>query len=350
MPTGQSLAPGRRHPPGDDPYEGTRARMNGSAAQLNRTARWLMRRAKAARSITSDGPARQAALVVAMLLFATLAVVSLRASNLEAADLDWRILAPTALLGPLVTIGLNASEFRMQGRVVGVHIDRGLAARTSVLASAANLLPIPGAVLVRLTALTAKGVSRADAMWATGLVAQIWAATSALVAAAGFAANGAPLVGGGALLLAFVFAVSAGVTQRRRLPDARVRHFTGIVTVELGIVFVGAARLYLTFVGFGLDVSIGQVAALTVSSVIASAAGVFPGGLGLREGLIGVAGGIVGVDLASTVIVASFDRGTSLLVLGGCAGVLLASDKLRPPSPSAATTAPSARMDPDESN
>lgn len=305
---------------------------------------------KRVRNMASSGRGRNVALVVAMVAFVVLAGASLRSSDLRVADLDWRILGPVALLGPLASIALNAIEFRAQAALVGVRIDAEVATRTSVMASAANLLPIPGAVVVRLAALTSRGVSRVDAGWATAVVAQIWAATSAAIAAIGFLLNDAALIGAGSLTLAAAFAVMARVTQTRRLPDGTSRQYLEIALVEFGIVAVGAARLYLTFLGFDLDVSVGQVAALTVSSVIASAAGIFPGGLGLREGLIGLAGGIVGVDLAATVIVASFDRATSLTVLGLSAGVLIASDKLRAPFPSAASAAPSARMDSDEPN
>lgn len=301
-----------------------RRRLDRARTVATRMGRSLLR----LRAAAGSGAGRQISLTVAALLFVVLALLSVRSADLRLDQVDWWVLGPVSVLGPLATIALNAAEFRSQAHLVSTSVGVGSALRTSVLASGANLLPIPGAVLVRLAALTGKGVSRAAAGWSTAVVGQVWASTSSFIAAIGFATNDLPLVALGALALSAVFGAMAAATQRSRLPEAAPGRVGEIALVELGIVVVGALRLYFTFVGFGLEISPGQVAALTVSAVIASAAGVFPGGLGLREGLIGLTGGMVGVDLADSVVVASFDRVGSLLVLGVAALALLASPRI----------------------
>ena len=61
------------------------------------------------------------------------------------------------LVGVPASIVLNAAEFRIGTQVVGTAIRWRSAFETTILASAANILPLPGGALVRLAAMKAVG-------------------------------------------------------------------------------------------------------------------------------------------------------------------------------------------------
>ena len=91
------------------------------------------------------------------------------------------------------------------------------------------------------------------------------------------------------------------------------------------------ARLTLILAALGYGLSVSDAAALAAAGIVASAAGLFPGGLGLRELLSGVAAGVVGLDPAVGVVVAAVDRLVTLAVLAVVSAVLVATGSTPPP-------------------
>ena len=69
-------------------------------------------------------------------------------------------------------------------------------------------------------------------------------------------------------------------------------------------------------VALGVEVSGGQALALTVSGAIASAAGIFPAGLGLREAMSAGVAALVDLPASVGFVAASIDRVLGLVVLG----------------------------------
>ncbi|NRD90097.1 hypothetical protein C8024_12465 [Sphingopyxis sp. BSNA05] len=99
-----------------------------------------------------------------------------------------------ALFAVPVTIYFNALEFVLSGRLLGYKVGLKSAAETSVIGGVANMLPLPGGVLVRVAALKAEGASVAKSTSVIAFVAFIWAAIS-------FGYSGAWLLFGGATVL-----------------------------------------------------------------------------------------------------------------------------------------------------
>jgi hypothetical protein len=235
-------------------------------------------------------------------------------------DLDpkprWWLLAMVGVLGPLVTITLNGLEYVQQGRLVGRRIALGNAVRVSVLGTAANLAPIPGSVIVRTSALATDevGVKRAAATTAT--VGLGWLGASAL--AAGVLQPVADRVALGVLLgvVGLVLLATTFVLVHRAAPaDGAVGVFGAIVLVELATVVVGALRLTGFVYGLGLDITAAQAVGLTLAGVIASATGVFPAGLGIREALIAVASPVLDLPVSVGLVAAAADRVAGLAML-----------------------------------
>lgn len=238
-------------------------------------------------------------------MFAVVGVLGWRALPAGQRHLD---VAPALLvllvLAPLTTL-LNGLEYVAIARLVGQDPPLRRALQIAVLGSAANLLPVPGAVLVRVEALRRDGTSAGRSTAASVCAALLWAAAAALVAGVALLTSNLglslALVAGGVVL-----AVAALATGQRIAPDRSALGPLGVV--EVGTVVVGALRLMVVGSGLGGGIGFAQGAGLGLASVAAAAAGIFPGGLGLREALSAALAPILDLPAAVGAVAATFDR------------------------------------------
>src|SRR3546814_1076329 len=103
-----------------------------------------------------------------------------------------------------------------------------------------------------------------------------------------------------------------------------------LVAVEAVSVLVKAVRLYLTIRALGFDPSIAQATSLSMATVAASAIGIFPGGLGIRELLSGLIAPAVDLPASVGLVGTSMDRVICLPTLSVLAGVVLFATRERP--------------------
>jgi hypothetical protein len=241
--------------------------------------------------------------------------------RLPAAGLSWGWLFAVAAVAP-ATLILNTLEYVVAGRLLGHAVRTGEALRVTILSTAANLLPLPGAVLVRTQALSDLGSGYAGAFRSTGTVGIGWLATSFLAAGSLQAATGDPRLG--SLLLGLgLLALAGAILLARRFPHWR-RWLAAVVLLEGTFVVVSAARLLFALHALGVACSVPQAVVLTLASALASAAGVFPGGLGLRELLAGGLAALVAIPPAAGAVGAVLDRVVGLAVLSLAAGMVWA--------------------------
>jgi hypothetical protein len=259
-------------------------------------------------------------LATAAVAFVVVCGLGLRAVPDGAIELrPWPFAVLALVVVPLANVA-NALEFGVATRIGGQRVTGREALEVSVLSSAANLLPLPGAALVRVRAMRRGGSTYRRALWVTVLVGGAWLATSLVAAGGLLVVRGGSDVGvgpAGAVLATGLGLLAACAVATRSLsgrPD-HARLTAALVAVELLAVGVAAARYLLVLHGLGLAAGIGQVVALTVAGVLASALGFVPGGLGLREGLAAVIAGLVGLPAATGVLAAAVDRLVGLPVL-----------------------------------
>lgn len=261
--------------------------------------------------------ARPWLLPVAVVAFVATAVVAFM-SLPDGLELNWWPVAVSALLvSPLSTVA-NAAEFAATARVLGRRVGRREAFEVAVLSSAANLLPVPGAVAVRTHRLRqAAGYRRAFAVTAGAGVC--WLGTALVAAGVADAvvheraAAAVPVaVGVGLIVGAAAMVLRAAPSGD---PDAR-RGWWLVWGAELGQVAVGAARLALAVAAIGHPVTLAQGLGLAVAPVAASAVGVFPGGLGLREAIAASIAALVAMPAAVGAAAAAVDRLLGLVVVG----------------------------------
>ena len=228
------------------------------------------------------------------------------------------------VLAPATTI-LNGLEFAATARLVGQRPSVPESVRIAVLGTAANLLPLPGAALVRIAAMRRAGAGVGRSTAASATAALLWAAGVAGLAGAVLAVGhpllGAVLLVGGALTAVVGVAAGRRVAHRSGVRDVG-RPLGRLAAVEVGTGLVGALRLLVVGAGLGGGIGFGQAAGLGLSSVLAAAAGVFPGGLGLREGISAGLAPILDLPAAVGAVAATFDRLLGLPVVIVAAVVL----------------------------
>ena len=290
---------------GDDVWVGDR---------LRRVGGWLTSRRP--RSVAAD----RLLLVVAALLFAVAFAFGLRAVPEGTVELTaWPFAVLVLLVIPLTNVA-NALEYAVAARIGGQRVPLEEALEVSVLSSAANLLPLPGAALVRVQALRRGGSSYRRALSVTALVGAAWLATSLVLAGGLLALHREPEVAGAGVAVVLgsgvLGLVAAAVAVRSLAPaGASVALSGALLGAEVLAVGVAALRYLLVLHGLGLEADVEQAVALTVAGVLASALGFVPGGLGLREALAGLIAGLVGLPVATGVLAAGLDRLVGLPVL-----------------------------------
>jgi uncharacterized membrane protein YbhN (UPF0104 family) len=121
-----------------------------------------------------------------------------------------------------------------------------------------------------------------------------------------------------------VLVVAFGLARTLVKPWSRaIRTLFGVMLLEGVAILITAGRLALAFSALGEVVSIGSSVVLALSGVVASAVGIFPAGLGLREWLAAVLAPIVNVEPASAFLASALDRIVGGFVLGALAAILV---------------------------
>ena len=256
-----------------------------------------------------------------LLLVASIATVVAAVYSAQALELSFDELRPLPLLVAAVavtpvTIVLNAAELRAMAPGSGADrraIDWPLAIRTVVLATAANLLPVPAGAVIRIGVLRRAGATTGAAAGVTLAAAAIWIGVSVMLAAA-VAVVIEPLVA--VLGLAGGLALSvAGVVSVRRTGRARWVATAGELTlIQVAMAVLHAVRLWLVLAGISVSAEVGQTLIIGASSPLAAAAGFFPGGIGLAELLSALLAPLAGIAAAAGLLAVALGRLLGLAV------------------------------------
>lgn len=270
--------------------------------------------------------AERLALALAGLVFLASGVLAWRELNRDGIDLDWRPLVAIAAVGMPLTVFANASEYWLSGRLVGRTTGAVASIRVAMAAIAANMLPVPGSVLVRVRALASTGVTYGEAARSSFLLGIGWIAMTAALCGVALIGRTHPVVN-----VALLAAGALGFAWISRSIAARglsvVPNLALIAGVESVAVVAAALRFGLALMAMGTAVDAGQSMALSSSGVLASMAGIFPGGLGLRELLAGALGSSVDIAAASGVAASVVDRLALVVVLSPLALLLSRSNR-----------------------
>ncbi len=240
---------------------------------------------------------------------------------------DLRLLPLTAALALVpFAIGLNVLEYRLSAMYLDLSVTWAKALEVIVLGSAANMLPLPGATVVRAAGLVGEGGKPARSAGVTLTFACSWLAVSCLYSGAalllsGYREYGVPVVVAGSLALLTFFAISVLAFRRQLgLPLAAS-------AIKLGVVVVEAIQIYLCFASIHIEISFTGASVIQLSAVAGSALAIVPAGLGVREGVAALLGGIVGLRHAYAFLAVALNRVVAMILMVPLALLLAARRK-----------------------
>lgn len=293
-------------------------------SRARRTLTWLWSAARRLHDASGSRRWRPFLLAAAAALFITVSVISY-ASLPNDVRLNAWLFALLVLAAVPAMIVANAAEYVVIARISGHQVPVGEAARLTVAVTAANLLPLPGGILIRTQALKSKGASYKTAFGANACAGLAWLGSAALgFAAVAFLDGGHP-TGASIVAIAGLAVIGATLALLVRIRKASApRRLYELLLVELFTVAVSSVRIYLAFRMIGLEASATQAVALTGATILAAAVGIFPGGLGLRELLAGVIGAVVSLPASEAVAATAADRVAGLVGISIIAALLAA--------------------------
>ena len=241
-------------------------------------------------------------------MFVATAVFSIGALPERPQSVSWPLLAlAAAVLAPITQL-LTATEYRETAQLTGVTVGLAESLKISVASSAANLLPLPGSFLVRSSALKVAGADGKAALAAPLSVGLAWIGVGGLLAGAWLTATEPTAFAGACLVVGLAALVlSIGAVARSTTPGA-LRRLPRIWTIEAAMTLLAACRYFIIAQAIGFTVSIGQGLAIELSSIIATAIGIVPGGLGVRELLAGGIATLVSISASVGITIAVLNR------------------------------------------
>jgi hypothetical protein len=241
---------------------------------------------------------------------------------------DPALLVTVAIFAPPIFVSLNAAEFALIARMTSHRVTTREAVTVSVSGTIANLLPIPGSVVIRSAALVAAGQTMGSTLRSVVKVGGVWIGVTAVAfgsaTAVGDPAVGAVIAAGGLCLM-----VACLVRIRHQVDDPGLarRLMATVVAIEAAAVAFDAVRLLLILHAIGIHAGVLDALALTSANVLSTAVGILPAGLGLREALSAGLGAASGLPAAAAVTATVVDRVLTLVGLGAFSVGLLAWTK-----------------------
>ena len=250
-------------------------------------------------------------LVAGAFAIATVAIVRAHPELVDDTTL-WPLGVVVALVPAMVT--LNAIEVRLSAGYLGLSIRWANAYAITVLGTGANMLPLPGAMLVRSAALARHGATATRGTAVTLVFALSWVAMSCLFSGAALwlADRERYAVAVLAAGIAATIAFCALSIARYRQPASRI---VLALATKLGVVVLEAIELYFCFRALAVDVTLVEAAAIQISSVVGAAIAVVPAGLGVREGAGALVAELVGLGRARGFLAVALCRIVNMVVL-----------------------------------
>jgi hypothetical protein len=277
---------------------------------------------------------QRALLAVAAAVFIVGGWYAFRSLDVAFDDVRWLPLVLAAVVGVPLSLLANTLEYVVSARILHHRVALLPAVQLTTMSTAANLLPIPGAFLIRVQGLRALGSRYDKAAASTAVIGLVWIGVSASLAAIFLAVYDSWLAAAvfAVIAVSLLLAAYTWLTRTLTLGERR-RIAAAAVAVELFAVGVDAGRLVLILDGLGVDASLGQAMVLAVASSLAAAAGILPGGFGLRELIAALLAPLVGLAASAAFAATALNRVLGMIVLAP----LTAALALRPQPGSSAT-------------
>jgi hypothetical protein len=255
---------------------------------------------------------RRSQLIIVAVTTVALVVATIwawRSANLSLSEIRWWPIAVAFFVVAPATLYLKMLEYDAAARVIGSHAPWRRALDVAVVSSAANLLPIPGSLLVTTRSLSEQGATYGTAVVASSIPGLAWLGLACLIGGAAILIAGAPIVGVVVFTCGAVATGAAFVMFRRTAPaHGRVVLAIRIVVIEVSWVALSGLRFWLLLYALDVSATAAQALALAVAGAMSVAIGFFPGGLGAREALIALLSPLVDLRFSEGLVLGVLDR------------------------------------------
>lgn len=260
-------------------------------------------------------------MAVAGTIFVTGLVLSTRALSAESLSFNGLFAVLLIFVGGPATLALNTQAFRLSARAVRCPYSFLDAMRVTVFSSAANFLPLPGGVIIRISALRISGSGYRDSISITAYAGVFWLSIALIAAGTGLAimtANGNyySLALLGATLGIGAFFGASSVARGHRLA-------VSLLSISLATHLVATFRFWLAFSALGFEVSLSETAIIAGSGTAGSVVAVVPGGLGINEAAAALLTNLTGHPAASGFLAATLNRLANYAIRGSLALVFI---------------------------
>jgi len=273
---------------------------------------------------------RLVGMVLAAAIFCGGLLIAVRSLPWDTHSLNWGYFVLLILLGGASTLILNVASFYISANAVRSNISKKNAIRLVVLSSAANFLPLPGGILVRVTALKMAGSNYRNAILITGYAGLFWLAVALLVVGIGLAhllaVHSYLLIAiVGTLLGIFSFIGALEISRAKRL-------IYRLFNIALVTHLVASFRFWIAFAMVGVDASIVESAVVSGSGTAGSIVAIIPGGFGINEAAAALLTHLTGHLAASGFLAAAFNRLADYIFRGAIAFIFICFDQHSPKS------------------
>ncbi len=254
--------------------------------------------------------------LASLLLFVGGIVWALDRIAIDWSDVDLTWLALVLLVLVPANLLVAAINLQLLARAVDQRIDGRTAIMVTAYGRVAELLPIPGAAIMRGAALMQAGASAADSARILAWSSVLTLGMAGLVAALPITVR-LPLLAGA---LALGSAVLCAVSLRWLAGRLTGGQLAGMIGVRLGILATTVLRFWACFAALGYTASFFNTAVFVIGGTLTTLIGIAPGGLGISEGISAAIALTVGIPAALAFLTAALNR---LLGLAGSGLVAL---------------------------
>lgn len=252
-------------------------------------------------------------------------ILSVRALASEPLSFNGICVLILILTGAPATLALNAQAFRLSARAVNCTYSFLEATRLTVLSSAANFLPLPGGVIVRISALRISGSAYRDAISITAYTAFFWLSIALVIAGVGLASIASN--NGYYLLTLIGTALGAGAFMGASSVARSHSLAMNLLAISLATHLVATFRYWLAFSALGFGISIPESAIIAGSGTAGSVVAIMPGGLGINEATAALLTKLTGHAAASGFLAATLNRLANYAIRGPLAIALILKER-----------------------
>lgn len=257
---------------------------------------------------------------LALLILVIGVVISLQRNPHLFSDVQvWPILL-VLIAGIPLTLVTNAMRYIFCARLIGISSGWFRAMEVTTISTAANMLPLPGGTAVRLAALSADSSSILKGSKVTVISTSIWVAITLIFGGTGiFFYSTTP---GTVFICSGIFLFLATGIGLYTIAGENLERENALYLclVELVSVSIDAFRFMLCLQALGISAEFLQSASLVIASLVGSAVGIVPAGLGVREIVSAMMGPVVNLPAEACFVSATLNRLIGLVGITPVAG------------------------------